>query len=126
MKLPYNKKSKLYAIVNMKCPNCHKGNLFINANAYNLKTISDMPERCEHCDFKYEIEIGFFYGAMYVSYAITVALAVVFIMSTFIFNIKNIEQVIFIFALVILAFFPLVFRLSRSIWLHLFVKFGSR
>lgn len=85
-----------------------------------------MPERCEHCDFKYEIEIGFFYGAMYVSYAITVALAVVFIMSTFIFNIKNIEQVIFIFALVILAFFPLVFRLSRSIWLHLFVKFGSR
>jgi uncharacterized protein (DUF983 family) len=126
MNVPNDKKSKFYAIVNMRCPNCYEGNLFINANAYNLKTISDMPERCSHCNFKYEIETGFFYGAMYVSYAITVALAMGFIMFSFIFDVKNIEQVIFIFALLVLAFFPLVFRLSRSIWLHMFVKFGSR
>ena len=31
-------------------------------------------KNCSHCNLKYEIEPGFFYGAMYVSYALAIGL----------------------------------------------------
>ena len=35
-----------------------------------------MNERCSKCNTKYRIEPSFFYGAMYVSYAVGIAFAV--------------------------------------------------
>ena len=35
-----------------------------------------MYERCSNCDHRYEIEGGFWQGAMYVSYAVTVAYSI--------------------------------------------------
>jgi hypothetical protein len=37
------------------------------------KTV-EMHERCSHCGFQYEIEPGFFWASMYVSYALVVGL----------------------------------------------------
>ena len=70
------KGTKLYSILFQKCPRCHEGELFKNRNPYYLKQIFDMPERCEKCGQLYQLEPSFFYGAMYVNYALTVAIAV--------------------------------------------------
>ncbi|CAG0980233.1 MAG: DUF983 domain-containing protein [Bacteroidetes bacterium] len=120
------KGTKLYSILKMKCPNCHEGHLFKNSNPYNLSEISDMPERCEHCHFKYEIETGFFYGAMYVSYALTIILVVFFLLLIYVLNINDFVLSLLVFGGILVLVFPIVFRLSRSIWLNMFVAYKSR
>lgn len=120
------KGNRLYSIIKMKCPNCHDGHLFKNPNPYNLPEISDMPERCEHCHFKYEIETGFFYGAMYVSYALTILLVVAFLLLIYVLNINDFVLSLLIFGGILVVVFPVVFRLSRSIWLNMFVAYKSR
>jgi uncharacterized protein (DUF983 family) len=66
------KGNRLYSILNYKCPRCHQGNLFIG-KAYS-KHLAHMPEQCTSCGLRYEREPSFFTGAMYVSYALQVAL----------------------------------------------------
>ncbi len=114
------KGSRLYSIFKEKCPVCHKGEVF-EGRAYNLGKLGKMHTHCPHCGHKYEIENGFFYGAMYVSYALTVAVSVAtFVLSYWIFpgfsswfHIGMIVAVIFLLA-------PFSFRISRMIWMNFF------
>ena len=69
------KGKKIYSIVKGKCPVCHEGQVFEN-KSFEISNFARMHERCEVCNHKYEIENGFFYGAMYVSYALSIAFAV--------------------------------------------------
>lgn len=68
--------SKTLAIAKAKCPQCQSGKMF-NYPFYNLKKFMEMDTNCKVCGLKYEVELGFFWGAMYVSYAITVGLMLV-------------------------------------------------
>ena len=70
------KGSKLYSILTGSCPKCHEESMYLNENPYNLMEIYKMHENCSHCKTKYKIEPSFFYGAMYVSYAVGIAFAV--------------------------------------------------
>src|ERR1700761_2924277 len=69
-----NKPALLPSILKMKCPNCRKGHMFINRSIFPLGGLLKMPERCEVCGQKMEIETGFYYGTGYVSYALSIAL----------------------------------------------------
>jgi uncharacterized protein (DUF983 family) len=68
--------SKGLAIIKSKCPQCQSGKMF-NYPFYNLKKFMEMETNCKVCGLKYEVEPGFFWGAMYVSYALTVGLMLV-------------------------------------------------
>lgn len=68
--------SKALAIAKAKCPQCQSGKMF-NYPFYNIKKFMEMDTNCKVCGLKYEVELGFFWGAMYVSYAITVGLMLV-------------------------------------------------
>ncbi len=63
--------SQTYAVVNAKCPKCRRGDMFANST-YSLSS-QKMNETCPHCGFKFEIEPGYSYVAMVVSYAFNVA-----------------------------------------------------
>ena len=63
--------SQTYAVINAKCPKCRRGDMFANST-YSLSS-QKMNETCPHCGFKFEIEPGYFYVAMFVSYAFNVA-----------------------------------------------------
>ncbi|MGY3214861.1 DUF983 domain-containing protein [Mucilaginibacter sp. HD30] len=63
--------SQTYAAVNAKCPKCRRGDMFANG-MYSFSS-QKMNETCPHCGFKFEIEPGYFYVAMFVSYAFNVA-----------------------------------------------------
>lgn len=65
------KTSKLYAIVHAKCPHCRRGDIF-TGTMYGLN-IQRTKEICDRCGQRIEIEPGYFYAAMYVSYAMNVA-----------------------------------------------------
>ena len=86
-----------------------------------------MPEKCNVCGQIYQLEPSFFYGAMYVNYGLTVAIAVaVFVgMKVLGSGWETYQYIIgIIAAIVILA--PLTFRFGRSIWISMFVKYDAQ
>lgn len=114
----------------MRCPNCHRGNLFTNKSIFPLGKMLDMPEHCPVCGQKYEIELGFWYGTGYVSYALSVgliaALAVIFSLTVG-FSWQNNSVFYFIGimigAMVLLQ--PIIMRYSRVLYIYFFVKYGE-
>ena len=82
-----------------------------------------MPERCPNCNTKFKIEPSFFYGAMYVSYAVGVAIAVAaFIIAYFFMDLsRNHTFATIVLTLVVLL--PVISRISRNIWINFFFKF---
>ena len=63
--------SEFQAALGAKCPKCRTGNMFSGA-MYSFGT-QKMNTACPHCGFTFEIEPGYFYVAMFVSYAMNVA-----------------------------------------------------
>ena len=80
-----------------------------------------MNSTCPHCGQDFEIEPGFYIGAMYVSYAFTVA--VLFVVGVFLYFFTG-DPPVWVYAVttlvLIILLYPLIFRYSRIIYLHLF------
>ncbi len=120
------KGTKLFSILNAKCPVCHKGELYVHTNPYRLGSILEMHERCSHCNTKYAMEPSFFYGAMYVSYALGVGLGVaLFLIAYFLLKFDFLVTFFFISGGILLLL-PIIIRLSRNVWLNLFFKFDHK
>ena len=116
---------KLYSIITGACPKCHEESMFKNKNPYILSEVLDMHETCSHCKTKYQIEPAFFYGSMYVSYAVGIAFATAaFCIAFFVFKLSlNISFVSLLITLII--FMPVILRLSRTIWINFFIHFDK-
>jgi uncharacterized protein (DUF983 family) len=118
------KGSKLNSILTGSCPQCQKESMYEDQNPYNFPKMLKMNERCTHCGLKYQIEPSFFYGAMYVSYGLNVAVGVAaFIISAVFFHATVGESLIIIIVALVLLL-PIILRLSRNIYINLFVKYN--
>lgn len=118
--------SKMYSILKFKCPHCHQGEFFIEKNPYNLKYFSQTHEKCSVCRRSFSIEPGFYYGAMYVSYALGVAHIVSFLVAKAIlgFEMEFWPFIILVgSALVLLT--PLYYALSKIIWANFFFHYKN-
>ncbi len=119
------KETKLYSIIAAKCPRCHSGDFYETTNPYNLKKFDKMHKRCPLCDQDFEREPGFYFGATYASYAMTVGFGIItFIISRFVLKLNEI-QFLYIFPVLIILLAPVFFRTSRLIWINLFVKYDQ-
>lgn len=105
------------AALHAKCPVCRTGDMFANS-MYNLNG-QKMHESCPHCNFHFEIEPGYFYVAMFVSYAMNVALLVTLAVGTYILTGSN-DPWLYCAILLSCAFLvsPINFRYSRVILLY--------
>ncbi|MFL1010940.1 DUF983 domain-containing protein [Flavisericum labens] len=114
--------SKVVDALNCKCPSCRKGKLFKNRGNILLLNIPKMNDRCTVCNYKFEIETGFFYGAMYVSYSLAAAqMIAVLVVFWYFIDLSPLR----VFAIIVIIAFLLSninFKLSRSIWIYLFYK----
>lgn len=109
--------SKIAAVVHSKCPRCRTGNMF-EGMVYGLKK-QKMNEHCPHCNFKFEIEPGYFYAAMYVSYAFSVAQIVTLSLITAYFTESESPWLyLAVLFVAIFAFAPFNLRYSRLVLLH--------
>lgn len=115
----------LSSILQLKCPKCRQGDLFCNKSSYKYKGFFDMPKKCSECGQDFEIETGFYYGAMYVSYALTIALTVAVFVALTVLNFFSIEVFLITDFIVLLVALPYVFRVSRSIWIALMIKYDE-
>jgi uncharacterized protein (DUF983 family) len=118
------KASKLYSILNLKCPRCHEGDLFPKGTLYHPAKFYEMHETCPCCGQVYEPEPGYYYGAMYVSFGFNTGLflAVVFALSFLVEEI-TFTMVFSIILVVVIGLLPLTFRYSRSIWMNIFMHY---
>lgn len=121
----FTKGSKLYSMLTGTCPKCHEESMYKNKNPYILSEALSMHERCSNCDTKYKIEPSFFYGAMYVSYSVGIAFAAAaFIVSFYIFS-ASLVNVFISITLTLIAFMPVIMRLSRNIWINIFMSYDK-
>jgi len=117
------KGSKLNSILTGTCPRCQNESMYLDKNPLHFSKILKMNEKCSHCGLKYQIEPSFFYGAMYVSYGLNVALGVAaFIVSYLILN-SSIKTAFIAIIVSNVVLFPFVLRWSRNIYINMFVSY---
>ena len=116
----------LLKILNNRCPNCQRGSIFKEGNIYFNFRRPNMNEDCNKCGLKYSPEPGFFYGAMYVSYVLTVLQGIItFLISNLFFEKMFDPRIIGIIAVVMVLLSSFNMRISRILWIYLFRKTKS-
>jgi uncharacterized protein (DUF983 family) len=101
-----------------KCPKCEKGAIFAQKGSILLLKVPKMNETCPVCGYKFEKEPGYFLGAMYVSYGMTIIEMLTVFIATFWFVPLSVFFAIVLGTLVLCSFFN--FRMARIIWINLF------
>ncbi len=122
----FKKGSKIYGVLNGVCPKCHEESMYTNKNPYILTEALSMHERCSNCNTKYKIEPSFFYGSMYVSYGLGIAFAVAAFVISFLFFGSSLKVAFGAIVLTLVAFMPIIMRLSRNIWINLFMSYDKK
>lgn len=120
------KPNLLWSVLTNKCSRCRKGDLYKYHNPYNIKRFMEMNERCPVCGQLFEIEVGFFFGTGFVSYALSVAVCVAsFIAWKVLIGMSLHDNRLFwwmgVNGVILVALQPVLMRLSRTIWLNFFV-----
>jgi uncharacterized protein (DUF983 family) len=101
------KKNKIAAIVAMKCPKCREGNMFY---APITQGIYKMNKECPVCKQPFELEPGFYWGAMYVGYGLSGG---------------SVEAAFAVSIMGCIIIFPFIARLARVIWLNIYVGYDK-
>ena len=120
------KGSKLNSILTGSCPKCQNESMYSDKNPLHLTKVLKMNEKCSHCGLKYQIEPSFFYGAMYVSYGLNVALGVATFIISFVFLKATIGYSFIAIIVILILLFPFILRLSRNIYINMFVSYDPK
>jgi uncharacterized protein (DUF983 family) len=117
--------SKIYSILYNKCPHCHSGNFFQTNNAYDLKAFGIMNKRCSHCNEDFIREPGYYFGASYVSYSLTVGMGIaLYLLLVGVFQMNTLPFLV-AFSCLLIALLPVFYRFSRLIWINFFVHYSK-
>lgn len=111
-------RTKSQAVLGGYCPKCRKGKLFKYPFSRIFK-YSKTNEYCPVCGLRFEREPGFFFGAMYISYAITVALLVANGVAITVL-VRDASMLAYIIPTIVitLVLSPVNYRISRILFLH--------
>jgi uncharacterized protein (DUF983 family) len=119
MKNIRNTTKLIHSIFDEKCPKCAEG--FVFKRKKSLMQLPIMHVKCECCNYSFEREPGYFLGAMYISYGLSVLIGIAafllinFTIPTLPLYIKS----LFVIA-VILFCGRKSYKISRIIYIHIF------
>ncbi len=119
------KGTKIYSIVKGVCPKCHEESMYMNKNPYILIDVLKINHHCSQCKTKYRLEPSFFYGAMYVSYAVGIAFAVAAFVISNLFLGASLNTTFIAIVSTLVVFAPIIMRLSRNIWINFFIHYDK-
>ena len=115
------------SILTLRCPKCRQGNLFQTGSLIRPGSLFKMHPNCPHCHQSFEPEPGFYFGAMFVSYAINTALFIAaWVALTVLYPDYTLSMLLGLLTGVVILGLPFTYRLSRSIWLAIFVRFDPK
>jgi len=119
-----SKGTKVYSILHKKCPHCQEGEFFVSRNPYDLSKAGDLLPHCPVCKRIYTPEPGFYYGGMYVAYALAVALFVTIYVAV---QVLYPQAPLWLYAtLVLVGLFglgPWMYAVSKIMWANLFFPY---
>lgn len=116
--------SKFTALATARCPRCRNGKMFTNG-VYNLSHMTRMNEVCPHCALRFEVEVGFYWAAMYISYGLNIAIAfIVGLLTSLLFEDPSAWVYVSTIIGAIIIFFPFNYRYSRVLLIYFFSKVG--
>jgi hypothetical protein len=128
--MPEKKASRGYltTVLTCRCPRCREGKLFRYPLGLNFNRNMVMNKTCPVCSQPTEIEVGFYYGTSYVSYALSVMICVASLVAWWIFIGLSTQDNRFFYwiafnAILLILLQPWLMRLSRSMWISWFVKY---
>lgn len=110
--------SAIVGIITEKCPKCSKGKVFSRKGNPLLFQMPRMNENCSECGHKFEKEPGYFFGSMFVSYALVVGEMIVFFLLVHLF-IKSFVTILILISLLAILLSTFNFRMSRMAWMYL-------
>lgn len=122
----FKKGSKINSILKGSCPKCQEESMYRNSNPYNLSETLKMNTKCSHCGTHYKIEPSFFYGAMYVSYPVGIAFATAAFVISYLFIGTSLITAFIAIMITMILFLPVILRLSRNIWINLFMSYDKK
>lgn len=104
--------------------------MFANPNPWALKETMKMNTVCPVCGQPLNIEVGFYYGSSYVSYALSVAISVATLIAWYVLIGFSTQDNRFFYwmginAVLLIVLQPLLMRMSRAIWLAFFVRYDE-
>jgi uncharacterized protein (DUF983 family) len=101
----------LSAIIRQRCPKCWRGAVFSGPIAMN--------ERCPVCDYRFQQDEGYFLGALYMSYALSIPLLglLTLLLHFTLLPSWELQYVVLVALVPYLVFVPAVFRYSRILWM---------
>lgn len=106
------------AMLQGKCPKCREGNIFPNS-MFSYRKLTVVNPRCPNCNAVLIPEPDFFYGAMYISYAFSVALVInVMIILNWFFDDPDVMTYILTVLVANLILLPLMLRYSKILYLY--------
>lgn len=107
------------AVWHGKCPRCKKGDIF-HYPLIHISKFSEMNSHCPQCNVSFTPEPGFYFGALFVSYAFNVGLMVA--ISVLLYFFINPADWVYGVSLVVASviFIPVSFRYSRILFLYWF------
>lgn len=121
---PLGKKSILKSIYQCKCPRCHEGDMFLKGKLFNPAKFSVMNKNCGHCGQSFEPEPGYYFGAMFISYSINTALFISVWVALYLFKEDySLTLLLSLLGVSAIVFLPFIYRVSRSIWIAIFIPF---
>ena len=120
------KGSKLNSILTGSCPRCQNESMYLDKNPLHFSKLIKMHEKCSHCSLRYEIEPSFFYGAMYISYGLNVALSIATFVVSYLILESSIKTAFIAIVVANILLFPFVLRWSRNIYINMFVSFDNK
>lgn len=117
----------------MTCPRCRRGAMFMNRNPFKILKLShifNMPDTCQVCKQKFDLEDGFWFGTGYVSYALAVAVSVTtFIAWLVLIGVSTSDNRIFWWlgtnSVILVITQPWLMRLSRVLYIRFFVRYDE-
>src|SRR5215831_16537017 len=128
--MPERKANRGYlsSTLGCRCPRCREGKLFQHSISVSFKKNMEMNKDCPVCGQPTELEVGFYYGTSYVSYALSIGLSVASLVAWWVIIGLSTSDNRFFFwlgfnAVLLIILQPWLMRLSRSIWISWFVKY---
>jgi hypothetical protein len=116
--------NRILSIVKGRCPNCEAGAVFARKGSLLKLQMPVMNENCPRCSHHFEKEPGFFLGAMYISYALTIAESVTVYLSIQYF-ITEPAVLLLIIVAVVGPMTLINYRSSRILWMYAFTQRGD-
>ena len=109
------RKVSLGAMLAGRCPRCHKGPIFqpIGRAPLTMKPI------CPVCGLKFEREPGYFLGAMYISYPLSIiVIGLATLVIHWLWPDLRLDYAVMWSVLPLVVCVPAIVRWSRVLWMH--------